>query len=43
MDESKALLALFSSQKILSNFLDSPSHRIFQYMYGALNIDENKN
>jgi len=35
--------ALFSSQKILQNFLDSMSHRIFRRMYGALNIDKNKN
>jgi len=35
--------ALFSFQKILQNFLDSPSHRIFRHMHGVLNIDENKN
>jgi len=35
--------ALFSSQKILQNFSDSPSHRIFRRMHGVLNIDENKN
>ena len=35
--------ALFSSQKILQNFSDSPSHRIFRCMHGVLNIDENKN
>ena len=35
--------ALFSSQKILQNFLDSPSHRIFRHMYEVLNIDKNKN
>jgi hypothetical protein len=32
--------ALFSSQKILQNFSDSPSHRIFGHMYEALNIDK---
>jgi hypothetical protein len=31
---------LFSSQKILQNFSDSPSHRIFEYMHEALNIDK---
>jgi hypothetical protein len=31
--------AQFSSQKILQNFLDSPSHRIFGHMHEALNID----
>jgi hypothetical protein len=30
----------FSFQKILQNFLDSPSHRIFRYMHEALNIDK---
>ena len=35
--------ALFSSQKNLQNFSDSPSHRIFRFMHGVLNIDENKN
>ena len=35
--------ALFSFQKILQNFSDSPSHRIFRHMHGVLNIDENKN
>jgi len=35
--------ALFSSQKILQNFSDSPSHRIFRRMHEVLNIDENKN
>jgi len=35
--------ALFSSQKILQNFSDSPSHQIFRRMYEVLNIDENKN
>ena len=29
--------------KILQNFLDFPSHRIFRRMHGILNIDENKN
>jgi len=28
---------------VRKNFQDSPSHRIFGRMYGALNIDENKN
>jgi len=37
------LLALFSFPKILQNFLDSPSHRIFRRMHEVLNIDENKN
>jgi hypothetical protein len=32
--------ALFSSQKILQNFLDSPSHQIFRHMHEALNIDK---
>jgi len=35
--------ALFSSQKILQNFADFPSHRIFICMHEVLNIDENKN
>jgi len=30
-------------KKILQNFLDSPSYRIFKRMHGVLNIDENKN
>jgi len=34
--------ALFTFQKILQNFSDSPSHRIFRGMHEALNIDENK-
>jgi hypothetical protein len=34
--------ALFSFQKILQNFSDFPSHRIFRYMHEALNIDKNK-
>jgi hypothetical protein len=32
--------ALFSSQKILQNFSDSPSHRIFGHMHETLNIDK---
>jgi len=35
--------ALFSFQKILQNFLHSPSHRIFRHMHEVLNIDKNKN
>jgi len=35
--------ALFSFQKNLQNFSDSPSHRIFRRMHGVLNIDKNKN
>jgi hypothetical protein len=35
--------ALFSFSKILQNFSDSSSHRIFRRMHGVLNIDENKN
>jgi len=35
--------ALFSSPKVLQNFSDSPSHRIFRRMHEVLNIDENKN
>jgi len=35
--------ALFSFQKILQNFSNSLSHRIFRRMHGVLNIDENKN
>jgi len=35
--------ALFTSQKVLQNFSDSPSHRIFRRMHGVLNIDKNKN
>ena len=34
--------ALFSSQKILQNFLDFPSHQIFRRTHKVLNIDENK-
>ena len=36
-------LALFSFQKVLQNFSNSPSHRIFRHMHGVLNIDKNKN
>jgi hypothetical protein len=32
--------ALFSFPEILQNFLDSPSHRIFEHMHEALNIDK---
>jgi len=28
---------------VRKSFQDSPSHRIFDRMHGALNIDENKN
>ena len=35
--------ALFSSQKLLQNFSDSPSHQIFRRMHRVLNIDKNKN
>ena len=35
------MFAFFSSLKILQNFSDSPSHRIFRRMHGVLNIDEN--
>ena len=38
-----SISALFSSPKILQNFSDSPSHRIFRRMHGVLNIEENKN
>jgi len=40
---SRVLRPLFSFQKILQNFSDSPSHRIFRRMHEVLNIDENKN
>jgi hypothetical protein len=40
---ARASEALFSSQKILQNFSDSPSHRIFRHMHEVLNIDKNKN
>jgi hypothetical protein len=33
-------LYLFSLQKNLQNFLDSPSHQIFGHMHEALNIDK---
>jgi hypothetical protein len=33
-------MGLFSSQKILQNFSDFSSHRIFRHMYEALNIDK---
>jgi hypothetical protein len=36
----KQTWALFSSQKILQNFSDSPSHRIFRHMHETLNIDK---
>jgi len=36
-------VALFSFQKILQNFSDSLSHRIFRRMHKVLNIDKNKN
>ena len=39
--EEFILAALFTSQKILQNFLHFPSHRIFRRMHGVLNIDEN--
>jgi len=29
--------------KILQNFSDFPSHRIFRHMHEVLNIDKNKN
>jgi hypothetical protein len=32
--------ALFSSQKILQNFSDFPSHRIFRHIHEALTIDK---
>jgi Icc-related predicted phosphoesterase len=32
--------ALFSCQKILQNFSDSPSHQIFGHIHEALNIDK---
>ena len=35
--------SLFTSQKILQNFSDSPSHRIFRHIHEVLNIDKNKN
>jgi len=39
----RGLKALFSYSKILQNFSDSPSHRIFRRMHEVLNIDKNKN
>jgi len=41
--KDKNIGALFSSQKILQIFSDSPSHQIFRRMHRVLNIDENKN
>jgi len=41
--KGKELWALFTFQKILQNFSDSPSHQIFRCMHEVLNIDENKN
>jgi hypothetical protein len=35
-----AIKVMFSSQKILQNFSDFPSHRIFGHMHEALNIDK---
>jgi len=32
-----------SSQKLLKNFQDFPSHRILGHIHEALNIDKNKN
>jgi hypothetical protein len=40
---SITIQALFSFQKILQNFSDSPSHQIFRRMHEVLNIDKNKN
>ena len=40
---NKFTWALFTSQKILQNFSDFPSHQIFKRMHEVLNIDENKN
>jgi serine/threonine protein kinase len=28
---------------VTKNFQDSPSHRMFEHMHGALNVDEKKN
>ena len=39
----RSSLALFSSQKTLQKFSDSPSHRIFRHIHEVLNIDKNKN
>jgi len=43
ISQSDGIWALFSYQKNLQIFLDSPSHQIFKRMYEVLNIDENKN
>jgi hypothetical protein len=40
VDDFRNAKALFSFPKILQNFLDSPSHRIFEHMHEALNIDK---
>jgi hypothetical protein len=40
MASRKASKAQFISQKILQNFSDSPSHRIFGHMNETLNIDK---
>jgi hypothetical protein len=40
---SAAILLPRRSSKILQNFSDSPSHRIFRRMHEVLNIDKNKN
>jgi hypothetical protein len=37
---SSQIEELFSSLKILQNFSDSPSHRIFEHMHESLNIDK---
>jgi hypothetical protein len=39
----KRTWVLFTSYQKPKNFQDFPSHRIFRYMHGVLNIDENKN
>jgi hypothetical protein len=36
-------MGLVYFKKILQNFSDFPSHRIFRRMYKVLNIDKNKN
>jgi hypothetical protein len=41
--EKRDIEALFTSHKILQNFSDFPSHRIFRRMHEVLNIDKNKN
>jgi hypothetical protein len=38
--KTKLATALFSSEKILQNFSDSLSHRIFGHMHEVLNIDK---